>query len=223
MEQTASPPTPLVLSYLGLRRAIGVIGFSLPLVLALGKRLTDGAGIESSLSSYYYTGMRDVFVGAMCAIGVFLFSYHGYDKSDERAGDLAATFAIGLALVPTAPEFSVIPSERLMGAIHLTLAAGFFLTLAYFCVFLFTRTDPRRIPTAQKLQRNKIYKGCGFLIVAGLFLIVVVKQFPEESWLMALDPVYWLESLTVVAFGVSWLTKGEAILKDVAQPRCEQG
>ena len=29
-----------------------------------------------------------------------------------------------------------------------------------------------------------------------------------------LDPMFWLESLAVVAFGISWLTKGEAILKD---------
>jgi hypothetical protein len=29
-----------------------------------------------------------------------------------------------------------------------------------------------------------------------------------------LTPVFWLESLAVVAFGVSWLTKGETILKD---------
>jgi len=27
-------------------------------------------------------------------------------------------------------------------------------------------------------------------------------------------PIFWLEGIAVIAFGVSWLTKGEAILKD---------
>ena len=31
---------------------------------------------------------------------------------------------------------------------------------------------------------------------------------------MALAPVYWLEAIAVVAFGISWLIKGEFILAD---------
>jgi hypothetical protein len=30
----------------------------------------------------------------------------------------------------------------------------------------------------------------------------------------AYKPGYWLEALAVLAFGISWFTKGEAILKD---------
>jgi hypothetical protein len=32
--------------------------------------------------------------------------------------------------------------------------------------------------------------------------------------LTAFNPVFWLETIAILAFGVSWLTKGEAILKD---------
>jgi hypothetical protein len=28
------------------------------------------------------------------------------------------------------------------------------------------------------------------------------------------EPRFWLESIAIVVFGISWLTKGEAILKD---------
>jgi len=31
-----------------------------------------------------------------------------------------------------------------------------------------------------------------------------------------LNPVFWLETITIEAFGISWLTKGQAILKDEA-------
>jgi len=89
--------------------------------------------------------------------------------------------------------------------------------LGYFCLFLFTKTNPDKIPTRQKLLRNRVYKVCGTLIVVALILIVIVKQFPENSEMMRLAPVFWLESVAVVAFGISWLTKGEAFLKDVPE------
>lgn len=37
---------------------------------------------------------------------------------------------------------------------------------------------------------------------------------PDDHWISKLDPVFWLESVAVWAFGWSWLIKGEAILKD---------
>lgn len=46
----------LVLSYLGLRKAVGILGTALPFVLAFGKILLEGPGIQSSISSYYHTG-----------------------------------------------------------------------------------------------------------------------------------------------------------------------
>src|SRR5712671_5197551 len=91
----------LVISYLALRKAVGIIGIALPFVLAFGKILLDGPGIQSSVSAYYYTGMRDVFVGSLCAIAVFLMSYRGYERKDDIAGDLACVFALGVALLPT--------------------------------------------------------------------------------------------------------------------------
>ena len=38
--------------------------------------------------------------------------------------------------------------------------------------------------------------------------------FSPNPSLLKLNPVFWLESLAIVAFGVSWFVKGEAILKD---------
>jgi hypothetical protein len=213
----AKPPasdSPLVLSYLGLRKAVGVIGIALPFVLALGKVLFDGPGIESSISSYYYTAMRDVFVGSLCAIAVFLMSYKGYERKDDIAGDLAFIFAIGVALFPTAPDLNPTSREKLIGGLHHSFAALFFLTLAYFSLILFRKTDPSRRPTRRKEMRNVVYTVCGYTILASLALIALVALLPDDIPLKTLDPVFWLEAVAVVAFGVSWLVKGEAILKD---------
>ena len=71
----------LALSYLVLRRIIGLLGFLFPFVLSLGALILFQTGIQSSISSYYHTGMGDVFVGILCVIGVFLFSYKGFDNT----------------------------------------------------------------------------------------------------------------------------------------------
>jgi hypothetical protein len=214
MNQPSAPQDSLVLSYLGLRKAVGIIGVALPFVLSFGKILVQGPGIEGSISDYYHTNMGDVFVGSLCAIGVFLMSCRGFDRNDRVAGSLACAFAIGVALFPTTPEMYPTPQEQLIGRLHLTFAALLFLTFAVFCLALFTRTARDGHPTARKLQRNAVYRVCGGAILVSILLIVVVKLPAIEGRIEHLSPVYWLESLAIVAFGVAWLIKGETILKD---------
>ena len=216
MPQEASSNGSHVLSYLGLRKAIGIIGTALPFVLAFGKMLLEGPGIQSSISSYYYTGMRDVFVGSLCAIAVFMMSYRGYERKDHIAGILACVFALGVALFPTTPDVNPAPGDKIIGVLHLLFAACFFLTLAFFSLVLFRKTDPTRTPTRRKLHRNAVYTVCGYAMLACLVLVVAVAFLSSGSPVKRLDPVFWLESAAVVAFGVSWLTKGEAILWDEA-------
>lgn len=213
---TTAPHDGLVHSYLFLRRAIGLVGIALPFALIIGKLVVDGGGLLSSISGYYYSGMRDVYVGGMCAIGVFLLSYRGYDRVDDLAADVAAVAAVGVALFPTTPPD---PSEgqRLVGVLHLVFAAVFFLTLAYFCLVLFRKSD-KPAPTRRKVQRNRVYLVCGVVMLVSLALIVVIGRFFSEET-AALHPALWLEAVATTAFGVAWLTKGEAILGDLTPTR----
>jgi hypothetical protein len=216
MNPQPDPDDSLVLSYLGLRKAVGIIGIALPFVLAFGKMLlTWSAGIEPSMSAYYYTQMGDVFVGSLCAIAVFLMSYRGYERQDRIASVLACIFGIGIALFPTAPLENATSADQLTGRVHLGFAALFFLTLAYFCLALFRKTDPSRPPTTRKLQRNGVYTVCGYTILACLALIVLTQTLLDEAAVKKLDTLFWLEAVCVLAFGMSWVTKGEAILKDL--------
>ena len=213
-QQSGPQNSSLVVSYLVLRRAIGIIGLALPFVLALGKIVFEGPGIQSSISAYYHTDMRDVLVGSLCAIGVFLMSYRGYERRDEIAGRLGSVFAIGVALIPTAPAVGATALENALSAAHFGLAGLFFGTLAYFSIVLFTETAPDAKPTRKKLQRNVIYRVCGYTMLAtvgliGLFTLPSVFPLAERF-----TPRFWLEALGIVAFGVSWLVKGETILKD---------
>ena len=206
----------LVLTYYHLRKIIGVIAISLPFILLFGNLLFfNHYGIESSISHYYYTDMRNVFVGILFAFGVFLFSYKGHERKDDIAGDLACLFAVGVALFPTTPTET---ATTITGYIHVTCAALFFLTLSYFSLFLFTKTDPNKTPSPQKYIRNRVYRACGIIMLACMVLVVIYYQLPDSSkmFLAYYKPVFTLETLMVVAFGISWFTKGRGLYADEA-------
>ena len=92
MKQTDDP---LLVSYRELRRGVGLIGIGLPIALPLLGWIVLGEGVRDSISSYYWAAagngilVGSVFVGALCSIGVFLWSYRGDGKWDNRAGNLA--------------------------------------------------------------------------------------------------------------------------------------
>ena len=205
----------LVLSYLLLRKAIGVLGIALPFLVAIGKAALENPGLLSSISSYYYSVMGDVFVGCLCATGVFMWSYRGYELKDVIAAQIAAYCAVGIALFPTSPALGATAQQILIGRLHLTFAIVFFAALIYFALVLFRKTNPNVPPTPEKLLRNRVYTVCGYTMLAALILIALVLFFvPDDSPLLALNPVFWLEAVLLEAFGISWLVKGEAILKD---------
>jgi hypothetical protein len=201
------PPNPLVISYQGLRKAVGIIGMALPVMVALGGLVLEWPPLfQPTISDYYYTVMRGWFVGSLCAIGVFMWSYNGYDRWDRWAGKSAFTFAILAALFPTAGE-QVTPLARYIGYFHFFCASCLFVTLAVFCR-LFRRSDQAQ-PRGRKLLRNRIYAVCEGTILASIGLIVLYGIFWRDTAVAALRPVFWLESLAVWAFGFSWLVKGE--------------
>jgi hypothetical protein len=59
-----------------------------------------------------------------------------------------------------------------------------------------------------------VYRVCGYAILACIFIIFVIELLPNKTSLEKFTPVFWLEAVASVSFGVSWLIKGETILKD---------
>jgi hypothetical protein len=216
MSQTSTHNDSLQVSYLVLRKFIGMLGIALPFVLAAGAAVLSQLEVQNSISDYYYTVMRDVFVGILCAIAVFMLSYRGYERKDNIAGNIACLAALGVAFFPVAPEINPSALQDKLGIVHYISASVFFLTLAYFSLALFTKSDPAVPPTVYKIRRNRVYKICGFIILGALAGIVGLKFLSGSTSvpLKQLDPVFWLEAVAVVAFGVSWIIKGEAFLED---------
>jgi hypothetical protein len=206
----------LVISYLNLRRAIGVLGVLFPVILCLGAYWAGGYTIQSSISAYYHTNMRDIFVGILFVEAVFLFSYRGHGLIDNIIGNLGCIFALGTAILPTAPENPFMNVNPLISTLHFVCATLFFGTLISFSLFLFTRTHKNKTPTRRKKARNRVYRACGFIMLVCILLIGLYHGLKlNHTDLANLHPVFWFESLALWAFGISWFTKGETIFRDV--------
>jgi hypothetical protein len=206
------------LPYLVMRRGIGLLSLALPIVLVLGKLWLDGGGIQGSISAYYYTVMGDYFVGTQCAIAILLACYR-YERIDTYLGSAVALFAVGIALLPTTqPGVSHSRAQTIVGQVHFTCATLFFLGMAYFSFFLFTRSDPQEAPSAQSRRRNVIYRACGITIVACLALILVTNLAFSETLRDKLHPLFWLETIAVWAIALSWLTKGGLVMAGSEAP-----
>lgn len=216
MEKASLSEDSLLISYLTLRKVVGILGMALPFVVFLGGKFIFKTDIQSSISSYYYTGMRDVFVGILWTIGFFLYSYRGYGPIDNITGNLACVFAVVVSLFPTTADGTASRAEEVVGTVHLVFAALFFLTLSYFSLALFPKTNLNKQFTLQKAQRNIVYKVCGYVMLACIVLMAIYKFWVEDAvpGLQAFEPVFWLEATAIFVFGVSWFTKGEAILAD---------
>lgn len=220
MTQPNPPDSHLVVSFLTLRKAIGILGLAMPFVVRMGAHVFERIPSNDSISAYYYTGMRDVFVGTLFAIGVFLFCYRGFDRQENLLTNVAGLCAAGIGLLPTEPTYHPVieaqfpniygpgcyQNHGLIGY-HIYVVAPFFLLISYLTLFRFTKTGSHGDP-GRKKWRNRIYVACGVVMLASLVGIVLLKWASEKN------SIFWPETVAIVAFGIAWLTKGQAIMGD---------
>jgi uncharacterized membrane protein YiaA len=194
----------MIVSYLTLRRAIGILGITLPVILLTWGLLADRRWL-ATISAYYSLRARDALVGCLCTIGCFLFTYHGHDNHDNVAGHLAGTCAVLVALVPST-------HPGVQHALHFVFAALLFVLLAYISYFRFTRQDDH--PSEAKLVRNRVYRRCAVAMVVCVALIPVGDLTHLTRLLAPIRPTFLLETLALWAFGLSWLVKGGTLWRD---------
>ena len=196
LAELSQPTDSTVRSYLTLRKLIGILGVALPFVMVLGAQWVFHDGPQRTISDYYYTGMRDVFVGILWAIGIFMVCYKGTRELENKASNLAGACAILVSLFPTTQPSTACPVVNDVSKLHYAFAVLFFLTITLMALFLFkNRGDRSRVP-------NAVYRFCGGTMAACLL------------WMLIAGVGFWAEAIAVVAFGIAWLVDGIGGLKD---------
>jgi hypothetical protein len=210
----------LVVSYLTLRQMIGWVAILMPIAVRAGAYCFENVHSTNSISAYYYTGMRDVFVSTLVLSGALLACYRTPARSDNVVAVIAGLAAIGIGLFPMDPYYAKEILERFPEVPKITCYkntgilgyhfyfVGTFFALAFYLVyFRFSAFTPRE-PTRQKILRNRIYKVCGAGMLVGFVAIGVLAVLHKGA------SIFWPETLAVVAFSAAWLVKGRIVLKD---------
>lgn len=208
-----------------IRKRIGILGLTLPFMLWA---LNNG-NLLSSISHYYYVTVPSLcFIIVLSSLALFLISYKGYEKdtgeliNDNWVTNLAGLAALGVVLFPTScdgSESTVIDGICSLGktdtkrfpllghlnestnTIHFICAAIFVFLMGYLSLFKFTRGD------IKLSWKYKLYIISGALIWLSIALLGLYFLFELDLSYF----VFWMETLAVVSFGISWIVKGETL------------
>jgi len=219
-------------SYLLTRMVIGGIGVLLPTLLFMtdGLFLRGALSVRGSLSAYYHTSARDLFVAALCITGVMLLTYMAGQAStwDFWLSSTAGLAVLGVAFLPTkrpnlgataplcGPDPIAVPpgctqlqqalGETTVATIHYISAGIFIMSLAAIC-FLFAHRE--QIHT-ERTGRARLHRICGVLILAAVAWVGLGRAINVD--IFSFTPLYVGEVVSVYAFGLSWFVKALDLL-----------
>jgi hypothetical protein len=211
MTMTSTETGSMVGTFLLLRRAIGWIGTLLPIVVIVGDAAFSSGPLPNSLSDYYYTPMRNILVGALCVLGVFLLLYDVSVRVDRWITNAAGIGVLGVAFLPGSPPVPhLTTSQEVIGDLHVFFAAIAFVGLsATMWRFAYAVSDgpdaPPPSPRGALFYRVSACVMLGFVILSG---VAILLPLSVQNAVLA---IYDTEALAIVTFGISWLVKGRAL------------
>ena len=209
-------------SYFLIRTFVGICGLALPAILLIGERWLDDAEIATrgSLSAYYHSGVRDIFVSILAVVGILLFTYKITERNrDNSLSIIAGVAAIGVAIFPTGipsvVDARLTPLQNRLGEdrtefIHFTCAFVFVVSLGVLCWDFANRERKRsqkRDGHDAQLPPTLWYS---FHLTMAIAILCAVVFIGLTQWLGFFDQHSILigETVVTVAFGLSWLLKG---------------
>lgn len=138
---------------------------------------------QASISAYYYTAARDVFVATLCCLGVMLIVYKGSNDTEDVLLNLAGTLAFIVAFVPVPlPDVAgcqqILPTAAQrsqsitvsMGAVLVGLAVAWAITALAYVVDKESRSDIS--------GWGNILRVTAVIILGGF--VVAYLWFPEQ-------------------------------------------
>jgi hypothetical protein len=190
-------------AYFSLRIGIAVVSLLFPVILRFfGEQSVGGDSIGCSMSSYYYSNVRDVFVGILFAIGSFLYLYKGFSKKENILLNCAGVLAICVALFPTPNR--CYEQELHAISVHAVAAVSFFICIALVCLFCADETLGLVLPIKRRNRYRRAYHVLGgAMILFPIAAIVAAKIFEVQR-----DQIFYIEAAGVWVFALYWCVKG---------------
>jgi hypothetical protein len=228
-------------SSLVFRIGIGGMALLFLAIIIFGNMIVTGPGILDAISAYYYSPMRNFFIGSLSVLGTLLICYR-YQRVDKIAGIVAGLCVIGLAIFPRDPGTNATTQEIWIGRAHWAFSIGFLLTIVFMVLYLFTLSDKnpslmqqeknwfwtivytvrrpfmrsgQKTLPRRKLWRNRAYLVCGGIMIVFLVLCLTDQVFYSSNpQLESISPVFWCELIPLLAFSFAWIVKGVGIWQD---------
>jgi hypothetical protein len=205
------------------RLIVGVLGLVMPILLLAGATYLGDVSRRTSLSAYYHSGVRDLFVGILCVVGIFLVAYRISERRWENwLTVVAGVAAVAVATFPTETGGDLTPwqaklGETPTGVVHGAAAVTFIGALALLSIRGFAKRDAWR----RHLWYAAAHRVCGWTML-GAGATGALLAFLRVQYVAGWGVVLLVEIVCTAAFGVSWLLKGfelrTAIRKREAAP-----
>jgi hypothetical protein len=165
--------------------------------------------------------MSELYTSGLCAIAVLLYCYKGYEQrseefvlSDSNMTNFAATCLLGMIVFPVSSDSCITDNTRTfisseaVGYLHCTFAGFFMFSAALIVLFNFRRTES--VENFGKMPSHEFYRNCGIIMLICLGLLVFNCLYLEDAYPPSRNfcTIIVLQTLAMVAFGSSWLKKG---------------
>lgn len=200
--------THLERSFIAQRRGMAFLAALFPIAFLTSTFLSERAGPLTSISAYYWASNteRNLFVGVLCTVGVFLVLYKGYTWLEDRILDLAGVSAVGIAFAPMKEHSDCVASGL---SVHGVFAVTFFSCIAVICLFMSEKSLKEIHDEHRKKAFRLAYRLCSGIMAASIIFAVLVEMLPIETTrrLCEKSATFWLEAVAVWAFSAFWYIK----------------
>lgn len=158
---------------------LAIILLTLLLFTALGWQIVaDGGVVLPSVSAYYYTPARAVFVASLCAIGTCMIVHRGRSDLEDVMLNFSGYLAFFVAFVPTAPvaigtvgaERAVVPEDLVEAVTHNTWAI-LVVGLVAFVVEVLVLPQRERATRSRSGRAALVVSALAYLGLAGFFVL----------------------------------------------------
>jgi hypothetical protein len=191
------------------------------ITLAIAEYFLTCRELHSVSESYLFDGWaRNVFVGSLCAIGAFMFSYNGkepFQTFQMIMSKVAALAALGIAMFPCLCNRN--PDDLDFPYVHGISTLILFIILILFCYFFFKRAWGKYLKARAKGEsgwapktRAGIYLACGGLIFASMVLLAIDKMLDDVISKQVPNLTFYCEYVALSSFGGAWLIAGGHVL-----------